>query len=118
VGRNSDETGSSRRMRWPGTSGFRSDVPVVRLEAVRRPGGAIAMLHGRTDRTVHTPTRFVHSWDSSVDELGTRVGGEAAINPRLAPARSQCGVAEAKAALSQRAGLAYRRSRRAGVRRA
>jgi len=118
VGRNSDETGSSRRTRWPGTSGLRSDVPVVRFEAVGRPGGAIAMLQLRRGRTVHTPARFVHSRDSSVDELGTRVGGEAAINPRLAPARSQCGVPEAEAALSQRADLAYRRSRRAGVRRA
>ena len=69
-------------------------------------------------RAVHTPKRFVHARDSSVDELGTRVGGEAAINSRFAPARSQCGVPEAKAALSQRADLAYRRSRRAGERRA
>jgi hypothetical protein len=118
VGRNSDETGSSRRTRWPGTSGLRSDVLVVRLEVVGRPGGAIAMLHGRRDRTGHTPTRFVHARDSSVDELGTRVGGEAAINPRLAPARSQCGVPEAKAAISQCADLAYRQSQRAGERKA
>lgn len=114
--RNSDATGWLMRLRWLGTSGLRSDVPVVLLEAVGRPGGAIAMLPGR--RAIHTPERFVHSRDSSVDELGTRVGGEAAINPCSAPSRSECGVPEAKAALSQRADLAYRGSRRAGERRA
>ena len=116
--RNSDGTGSSRRLRWPGTSGLRWDVPDVQLEVLGWRDGAIAMPDGRRDRTVHIRAQLVHGRDSSVDEVGTPVRGERAINPRLAPARSQCGAPEAEAVLTQRAELAYRQSRRAGERRA
>jgi hypothetical protein len=115
VRRNSDATGSWRRLRWPGTSGHRLGGPGVHHEVLGRRDGVVAMLNGRADRAIHIQTPVVHGREHPVEEMGTEFVEKPLSTRAVRPQDHRCGMPEAKAALTQRAKLAYRR---AGERRA
>lgn len=76
--RNSDATGSLRRLRWLGTSARRSGGKAGRpVAAAAALEGAIAVLNGRTDPDVHMRMRIVHEPGRPVDGMGIDFVGKA-----------------------------------------
>lgn len=83
--RNSDATGSWRRLRWLGTSarhlGGKADPPVAAAPLDR----AVPMLNGRTGRDVHIPMRIVHEPGRRVDGMGIDFVGKAVLTRVVRP---------------------------------
>jgi len=105
VRRNSDATGSWRRLKWLGTSGRRPGGKAGPHAAVAPLDGAVAALNGRTSRDVHIRMRIVHEPGRRVDGMGIDFVGKAVstrvVRPqdhrRAAPGLTDADLADRRA---------------------
>lgn len=81
--RNSDATGSWRRLRWPGTGARRSVGKAGPHVGAAPLDGAVVVLNGRTGRDVHMRMRVVHEPGRRVDGMGIDFVGKA-VSTRVA----------------------------------